>query len=166
MVESIDGRATIGGRVGALTGPVDQRIVYALRAQADALLVGAGTVRNERYGGLFPDVPAGADQPLVVIVSGRLDLPADLPLLGEPDARVVIATPSDGDAGLRSRRVGRLPPRSRLWPAGPTAGRILRGAARATTACGRSSARAGRALNEALTGGRRSSTSCSCRCRR
>ena len=100
MVESIDGRATVGGRVGALTGSVDQRIVYGLRAQADALLVGAGTVRNERYGGLFPDLPAGEAQPLVVIVSGRLDLPADLPLLGEPDARIVIATPSDATLGF------------------------------------------------------------------
>ena len=73
---------------------------HGLRTQADAILVGAGTVRIERYGraikseelrarreaeGLEPD-------PLVVIVSGRLDLPPDLPILGEPEARVVIAT--------------------------------------------------------------------------
>jgi len=96
MVESIDGRATVGGRVGALTGPVDQRIVYRLRAQAQALLVGAGTVRNERYGALFPDHPVDQPQPLVVIVTRRVDLPPDLPLLREAGARVVIATSSDG----------------------------------------------------------------------
>jgi 5-amino-6-(5-phosphoribosylamino)uracil reductase len=89
MVASIDGRTTLGGHVGDLTSPVDQRVVYRLRTQADALLVGAGTARNERYGALFPD----GRQRLVVIVSGRVDLPADLPLLGEPDARVLIATP-------------------------------------------------------------------------
>jgi riboflavin-specific deaminase-like protein len=100
MVESIDGRATVGGKVGALTGPVDQRIVYRLRAQAEALLVGAGTVRNERYGSLFPDTPADQPKPLVVIVSSRIDLPPDLPLLAEPDARVVIATPSEGTLGF------------------------------------------------------------------
>ncbi len=33
--------------------------------------------------------------PLAVIVSGRLDLPADLPILNEPDQPVVIATGSD-----------------------------------------------------------------------
>ena len=36
-----------------------------------------------------------AADPLAVIVSGRLDLPADLPLLNEPEQRVVIATGSD-----------------------------------------------------------------------
>ena len=98
MVASIDGRTTLGGHVGDLTSPVDQRVVYQLRTQADALLVGAGTVRNERYGALFP---GQADPPLVVIVSGRVDLPADLPLLAEPDARVLIATPSpDGELGF------------------------------------------------------------------
>lgn len=100
MVQSIDGRATVGGKVGALTGAADQRIVYRLRAQAEALLVGAGTVRNERYGSLFPDTPPGVPEPLVVIVSRRVDLPADLPLLAEPDARIVIATPSDAKLGV------------------------------------------------------------------
>jgi riboflavin biosynthesis pyrimidine reductase len=38
--------------------------------------------------GLAPDA-------LAVVVSGRLDLPADLPLLNEPEQRVVIATGSD-----------------------------------------------------------------------
>jgi riboflavin-specific deaminase-like protein len=96
FVASLDGRGTIGGRVGALTGPADQRIVYRLRAQAEALLVGAGTVRNERYGRLFPDVAPGQPQPLVVIVTRRIDLPPDLPLLNEPDARIVIGTSSEG----------------------------------------------------------------------
>ncbi len=93
MVASIDGRTTLGGHVGDLTSTVDQQIVYRLRTQADALLVGAGTVRNERYGALFPD----GRQRLVVIVSGRVDFPADLPLFGEADARLVIATPSDAE---------------------------------------------------------------------
>lgn len=98
MVASVDGRTTLGGRVGDLTSAVDQKVVYRLREHADALLVGAGTARNERYGGLFPDLER---QPLVVIVSGRVDLPADLPLLGEPDARVLIATSSpDGELGF------------------------------------------------------------------
>ena len=38
--------------------------------------------------GLVPDA-------LAVVVSGRLDLPPDLPLLNEPEQRVVIATGSD-----------------------------------------------------------------------
>ena len=98
MVASIDGRTTIGGHVGPLTGPVDQRVVYRLRTQADALMVGAGTVRNERYGALIPD--GLGPQPLVVIVSGAVDLPRDLPLLQEPDTRIVIATTSADELGF------------------------------------------------------------------
>ena len=35
--------------------------------------------------------------PLAVIVSGRLDLPSDLPLLHEPDQQVLVATFSEGE---------------------------------------------------------------------
>lgn len=94
MVASIDGRTTLGGHVGDLTGNVDQQVLYRLRTQAEALLVGAGTVRNERYGDLIP--PGMGRHPLIVIVSGRVDLPADLPLLGEEGVRVVIATSDSG----------------------------------------------------------------------
>src|SRR5918996_5154327 len=45
--------------------------------------------RERRGGGGLPR------DPLAVIVSARLDLPADLPLLNEPEQRVVIATGSD-----------------------------------------------------------------------
>jgi riboflavin biosynthesis pyrimidine reductase len=45
------------------------------------------------------------------VVSGRLDLPADLPLLNEPDQDVLIATGAehslaDGHAGIEYARVG------------------------------------------------------------
>jgi riboflavin-specific deaminase-like protein len=102
MVASIDGRTTLGGKVGALTSPIDQAVLYRLRSHADALLVGAGTVRNERYGNLLPEslraqrAAAGLHpEPLVVIVSASGVLPPDLPLLGEPGARVLIATANE-----------------------------------------------------------------------
>src|ERR1700749_978109 len=58
MVMSIDGRTAIDGRVGALTGPVDQGILRRLRAAADAVLVGASTGRAAGYGS-----PAGRRGP-------------------------------------------------------------------------------------------------------
>jgi riboflavin-specific deaminase-like protein len=103
MVSSLDGKATIEWRTKGLSTELDRRLFHQLRTQADAVMVGAGTVRSERYGrmtksqelrekriaeGLTPD-------PLAVIVSGRLDLPADLPILNEREQRVVIATGSD-----------------------------------------------------------------------
>jgi len=103
MVSSLDGKATLDWRTKGLSSDLDRRVFHLLRTQADAVMVGAGTVRAERYGpmtksdelrqirvneGLVPDA-------LAVVVSGRLDLPADLPLLNEPDQKVVIATASE-----------------------------------------------------------------------
>jgi riboflavin-specific deaminase-like protein len=103
MVTTADGRVTIGGRSGPIGNQADQDLFHALRTRVDAVMVGAGTLRAENYGrlvrkperresrervGLAPD-------PLAVIVSGRLDLPDDLPLLHEPEQDVLIATFSD-----------------------------------------------------------------------
>ena len=112
MVSSLDGKATLDWRTKGLSTDVDRRLFHHLRTQADAVMVGAGTARAERYGritkndelrqkrvneGLVPDA-------LAVVVSGRLDLPPDLPLLNEPDQRVVIATGSDEELpGLESK---------------------------------------------------------------
>lgn len=52
MVSSVDGAATLEGRVGTLTGPADQQLLVLLRALADVLIVGAGTIRAEGYGPL------------------------------------------------------------------------------------------------------------------
>ena len=86
-------------------GAVDRRstaqLFHHLRTQADAVMVGAGTAREERYGRMTKNDElrqkrdgrgARAPTPLAVVVSGRLDLPPDLPLLNEPEQRVVIAT--------------------------------------------------------------------------
>src|SRR5687768_4179928 len=51
MVASANGAATDEmGRTTGLGGPGDHTIFHALRAMADAILVGAGTARIERYG--------------------------------------------------------------------------------------------------------------------
>lgn len=103
MVETLDGRAALGGDTRGLGGGGDRDLFHQLRAAADALLVGAGTARIERYGpavkndelraarernGLAPQQP-------VVIVSARLVLPSDLPLLQDPGSRVIVATAAD-----------------------------------------------------------------------
>jgi riboflavin-specific deaminase-like protein len=119
MVSSLDGKATLDWRTEGLSSDIDRRVFHLLRTQADAVMVGAGTVRTERYGritksdelrqlrqneGLVPDA-------LAVVVSGRLELPPDLPLLNEPGQRVVIATGSDEElpgvnADVEYARVG------------------------------------------------------------
>jgi riboflavin biosynthesis pyrimidine reductase len=97
MVASVDGRATVNGRVGHLTGPADQLLLVALRAWCDVLLVGAGTVRAEGYGAVtLPEelealrVQRGqAPRPVLAVLIGRHDLDPELPVFSKvgPDAR-------------------------------------------------------------------------------
>lgn len=61
MVTSADGRATVDGRVGGLTGAADQKILLGLRAMAAVVIVGGRTVRREGYERLL-DVDARADR--------------------------------------------------------------------------------------------------------
>ena len=71
-------------------------MLVGLRTRVDAVMIGAGTMRAERYGRVIGD-PAKRERrereglppdPLMVIVSGRLDLPWDAPLFTEGDGRV------------------------------------------------------------------------------
>ncbi len=78
LAASLDGRiATDTGESRWITGPRARAEVHLMRAQADAVLVGAGTVRSDdprldvRHGGV-----AGAN-PVRVVVSGALSLPRD-----------------------------------------------------------------------------------------
>lgn len=50
MVAGLTGSTSVGGRVGALSSGEDARLFVELRAVADVVLVGAETVRRERYG--------------------------------------------------------------------------------------------------------------------
>jgi len=102
MVSTADGHATLGGRSGPISGPADRALFHGLRMAVDAVMAGAATVRVERYGRIIPDesrrqlrVERGLSaEPLACIVSGRLALDADIPLLADPAARVVILTSS------------------------------------------------------------------------
>ena len=55
MVSSIDGRATIAGRVGGLTGSADQQVLLGVRELATAVVVGGNTVQAEGYDRLLDD---------------------------------------------------------------------------------------------------------------
>lgn len=102
MVATVDGRATIDGLSGTVSNRADRELFHALRGAVDAVLVGAGTIRAERYGPMIRDaavrrsrVERGlSEQPLACIVSGLLELPSDTPLLADSASRVVIVTPS------------------------------------------------------------------------
>jgi riboflavin-specific deaminase-like protein len=88
FVTTLDGRATIEGRSGPIGSDADTRMLAGLRRRFDAVMIGAGTMRAERYGPM---------KPLVVLVSGRLDLPWDAPLFTAADSRVLIFTSSEAE---------------------------------------------------------------------
>lgn len=102
MVSTVDGRASVAGRTAPISSVADRQMFHALRTRVDAVMVGAGTLRTERYGRLVRDsgrreqrAAAGlGPDPLAIVVSGRLDLSCDLPLLADPDSRVVVITAS------------------------------------------------------------------------
>ncbi|HKP88360.1 MAG TPA: dihydrofolate reductase family protein [Thermoleophilaceae bacterium] len=107
-----DGRITIGGRSGPIGNEADRELFHELRASVDAVMAGATTVATERYGRLIRDEArrerrraAGMDpDPLAIVVSARLSLDADVPLLQDPDSRVVIVTESERELeGVRAR---------------------------------------------------------------
>lgn len=100
---TVDGRATLHGRSGPIGSPTDTEFLVCLRTRVDAVMIGAGTMRAERYGRPVADPGKrgrrerrGLSQdPLLVIVSGRLDIPWDAPVFGDRGARVLIFTNSD-----------------------------------------------------------------------
>lgn len=100
MVGGLDGSAAVGGRVGALSEGADAELFRAMRTVADVVLVGAQTVRSERYGPvrLHPDRQASrvADgrppNPPLAIVSGSLALDWASPAFTEATARTLVIT--------------------------------------------------------------------------
>jgi riboflavin biosynthesis pyrimidine reductase len=87
MIATADGRATIEGRTAPIANRADYELFHALRARADAVMVGAETIRVEGYGPM---------EQLAVVVSRRVELPTETGLLAAPENRVVIVTPSPG----------------------------------------------------------------------
>ena len=59
---TLDGRATIGGVSGPIGSDTDTSMLAGLRKRFDAVMIGAGTMRAERY--------ANLDKRLVVVESG------------------------------------------------------------------------------------------------
>ena len=77
---TLDGRAAIEGKSGPIGSATDAEMLHRLRTRVDAVMIGAGTMRAERYGR---------------IVSNRFELPWDARLFTNGGGRVVIFTASE-----------------------------------------------------------------------
>ncbi|MCY7290166.1 MAG: pyrimidine reductase family protein [Cryobacterium sp.] len=100
FIASLDGAATREGVSGGLGNADDKRVFDTLRMLADVIVVGAGTVRAEGYGGIRLD-PADAAwrvrhglpaQLPVAVVSSRLDLEPSHPLFADAAVRPLVVT--------------------------------------------------------------------------
>ncbi len=56
---TVDGKATLHGRSGAIGSDRDTEMLVCLRTRVDAVMIGGGTMRAERYGRPIAD-PASA----------------------------------------------------------------------------------------------------------
>lgn len=102
---TLDGRAAISGKSGPIGSQTDTELLQRLRTRVDAVMIGAGTMRAERYGRIVSDPDLRADRersglaqdPLAVIVSNRLRLPWDAGLFTDGGGQVVVFTASEED---------------------------------------------------------------------
>lgn len=104
FASTLDGRATIDGRSGPIGSETDTAMLVGLRLRFDAVMIGAGTMRAERYGRIVSDPAKRAARealglpgdPLTVIVGG-LDLPWDAPLFTDGGGEVLLFTGAEDD---------------------------------------------------------------------
>jgi riboflavin biosynthesis pyrimidine reductase len=109
MVASADGRTTLNGSAVGIGSALDKRLLYELRAEADVVLHGAGTVRTDPLSARVPaDLvewrrTAGlSDQPLGAIVTRSGALPMEHPYYA---SATVIYVVGDGRVSVNSPNV-------------------------------------------------------------
>jgi riboflavin biosynthesis pyrimidine reductase len=108
LVSSADGHASIDGRVAQLTSASDQRLFHHLRGLSDVILVGASTVRAEKYGPVRLSEAVAQRRlaqgrsavPTLAIVSRSLDI--DIDKMAEPGQPVVVLTCGASDESRRA----------------------------------------------------------------
>lgn len=107
FVSSIDGAATgAGGVTEALGTPADKRVFHLLRELAEVVLVGAGTVRAENYGGAQTDPrlrrelyarglgghPEGVPPPIAIVTAAAALDPAHRVITTAPTPPLILTT--------------------------------------------------------------------------
>ncbi len=115
MIASLDGAATVDGRAGGLAGQGDRDLFKIMRAVADVVLVGAGTVRAENYSGAQLSVIArqrrqGRGQrevPSIAVITASGALEPDSRLFTRTETPPLIFTTTASFMATRDRLQGR-----------------------------------------------------------
>lgn len=115
MAMSLDGRITTRRREHiALGSRHDRYLMDVLRARADAVVIGSGTLRHDGYPVLVRDADLrrrrlrrrGSAHPLNVVLSRTLELPLRRAFFAHPDTERLVVTTRRAPAE-RARRVAR-----------------------------------------------------------
>ncbi|MGB3285320.1 pyrimidine reductase family protein [Mycolicibacter algericus] len=115
FIGSIDGGATMAGKSGGLGSPGDRALFMLLRALADVVLVGAGTVRVENYGGARLNVTerlrrrdrGQSEVPGLAIVSRSGQLDRDARVFTDTELPPLVLTSASAAEATRRRLDGR-----------------------------------------------------------
>jgi riboflavin biosynthesis pyrimidine reductase len=100
FTSSVDGAVALDGFSEGLSGPGDKKVFGTLRTVCDALVVAAGTVRTEGYRAFRLDERRRAwrtarglsPYPLMVVVSGSLDLDPGQAIFADAPIRPIVVT--------------------------------------------------------------------------
>jgi 5-amino-6-(5-phosphoribosylamino)uracil reductase len=105
FISSADGGTAIGGKSSGLGDDDDKALFQAMRAVADVIMVGSGTVEAENYRPVTLDddrrerrVAAGLPEvPVLAIVSGRLGFDPEARVFSDPQHRPMVITGPDAE---------------------------------------------------------------------
>ena len=142
MVATADGAASLNGLTQGISSDTDRRVFALLRTLCDVILVGASTVREEKYKPARPQElwshlrEGRPPTPPIAVVSRRLDLDPDSPLItaAPAHARTIVITTASAPAARRDQLAGTRRSSSRArtpstsgrrwtrWPNAATAG--------------------------------------------
>ena len=107
FVASADGRTTFDGGSTGLGDAGDSELFHALRGCADAVLAGTGTLHAEHYGRLIRKPERAerraalklAPQPILSTITRSGSIPLELPLLDDPESRMIIYSGAEIELG-------------------------------------------------------------------
>ncbi|MDQ1705895.1 MAG: hypothetical protein QOF18_2261 [Frankiaceae bacterium] len=86
---SVDGAVTVDGTSKGLSSTADRELFHLLRSMADVILVGAGTVRAENYGGARE---FDGHAPPIAVVTRSLNLDPSARLFTDTRVRPIVVT--------------------------------------------------------------------------
>jgi len=110
FVTSLDGAVQLDGYSRGLSGEADRKVFGILRRHADAVMVGAGTLRHEGYRAVRMSDDTRRwrtnrglrEHPTLVVVSAALDLDPASPTFTEAPVRPVVLTHAGADDARRA----------------------------------------------------------------